>query len=53
MVLLDHRQKSLAVMEQQGEFIDELQVATVVLQLLYGISFLHTHDEPRCLGRLE
>lgn len=52
LVLLDMRQKSLADMEEHSEFIDELQIATVMLQLLYGISFLHTHDVPRCLGRL-
>lgn len=53
MVLLDHHTKSIACMEEEGEFIDELQVATLSLQLLYSINFLHTHDRPRCLGRLE
>lgn len=33
--------------------LDNLQIANIVLQLLYLCQFLHSHDEPRCLGMLD
>ena len=33
--------------------LDNFQVAQMVLQLLYLINFLHTHEEPRSLGEVK
>jgi serine/threonine protein kinase len=43
-VILDYKAKSIEKMLKNCEFIDEMQVATIILQILYGVSFLHTHD---------
>lgn len=32
--------------------LDNFQIAQMVLQILYLINFLHTHEEPRSLGSL-
>ncbi len=33
--------------------LDNFQIGQMVLQLLYLINFLHTHEEPRSLGELK
>lgn len=33
--------------------LDDFQVAQMVLQILYLVNFLHTHEEPRSLGQLK
>ena len=33
--------------------LDNFQIAQIVLQIVYLINFLHTHEEPRSLGSLK
>ena len=30
--------------------LDNMQIGTIMLQVLYLVKFLHHHDQPRCLG---
>ena len=39
-------------MLEYGQIIDDCQIGNMILQILYLIRFLHTHDEARCLGKL-
>jgi serine/threonine protein kinase len=43
-VIMDYKPRSIQYMIDNCQFIDEIQVATIMLQLLYSINFLHTHD---------
>lgn len=44
MVLMDYKRRSIEYMIDNCQFVDEIQVSTIILQLLYSINFLHTHD---------
>ena len=32
--------------------LDSMQIGNIILQLLYCIDYLHSHEQPRCLGPL-
>ena len=51
-LIFDYQAKSLGQMLDYGQIIDDCQVGAMVLQVLYLIRFLHSHDQPRCLGKL-
>lgn len=40
-------------MMENDMILDDFQVAQMILQILYLINFLHTHEEPRSLGQLK
>jgi len=37
-------------MVENDLILDNFQIAQMVLQIIYLINFLHTHEEPRSLG---
>lgn len=37
-------------MHSNGEIVDEIQVCSIILQILHTIHFLHTLPSPRCIG---
>lgn len=37
-------------MNENDMILDNMQIGTIMLQLLYLIKFLHQHEQPRCLG---
>lgn len=40
-------------MMENDMILDNFQIAQMVLQIVYLINFLHTHEEPRSLGELK
>lgn len=51
LLIFDYHRSSLTHMLENDLIFDNMQVATIALQLLYYVNFLHSHDQPRCLGR--
>lgn len=43
MLVFDYHQSTLLDMMENDMIIDSMQVATMVLQILYLIDFLHSH----------
>lgn len=39
-------------MHKNDLILDNMQIGNIILQLLYCIDFLHTHEQPRCLGSI-
>ena len=37
-------------MLENDMILDNMQIGTMMLQLLYLLKFLHHHEQPRCLG---
>lgn len=52
-LIFDYHHRTLRQMADNDMILDNFQVAQMVLQLLYLINFLHTHDEPRSLGEVK
>lgn len=53
LLVFDYHRSSLVDMLDNDMILDSMQIATIILQLLYLINFLHSHDQPRCLGPIE
>lgn len=53
LLVFDYHRNSLADMMENDMILDSMQIVTIFLQLLYLINFLHSHDQPRCLGPIE
>ena len=51
-LIFDYHSRTLAQMQEYDQILDSCQVGTMILQILYLIRFLHSHEEPRCLGNL-
>lgn len=49
-LVFDYHRCSLEAMKANDMILDNMQVASMVLQLLYLVNFLHSHEQPRCLG---
>jgi hypothetical protein len=51
--IFDYHHRTMRQMMDNDMILDNFQVAQMVLQLIYLINFLHTHEEPRSLGEIK
>ena len=51
-LIFDYHHRTIEQMAENDMIVDNFQIAQIILQLLYLINFLHTHEEPRALGSI-
>lgn len=49
-LIFDYHYKTFQQMMDNDMILDNFQIAQMVLQIMYLVNFLHTHEEPRSLG---
>lgn len=50
LLIFDHHRCTLRHMLENDMIVDGMQIATIALQLMYFATYLHLHEQPRCLG---
>lgn len=51
-LVFDYHRCSVEQMRANDMILDSMQIAAMVLQVLYLANFLHCHEQPRCLGSI-
>lgn len=50
LLVFDYHRCDLKHMLSNDMILDNMQIANIALQLMYFLNYLHTHEQPRCLG---
>lgn len=53
LLVFDFHQTNLIHLLENDMILDSMQIASIILQILYLVNFLHCQDQPRCLGPIE
>lgn len=53
LLVFDYHRTNLVDMVENDMILDSTQIATIILQVLYLVNLLHSHEQPRCLGPIE
>jgi hypothetical protein len=53
LLIFDYWTPTLQQMLEEDMILDNMQIATIALQIAYLGNYLHSHDQPRCLGVLD
>lgn len=52
-LVFDYHRNNLIDMVENDMVLDSTQIVTIILQILYLVNLLHSHEQPRCLGPIE
>lgn len=53
MIVFDYHRTTISDLITNNMILDNMQIATMVLHLLYLVNYLHNGEQPRCLGEVE